>query len=258
MRQPYPYALSFGRYRELLSSEFEALAALIDGTLAVPVPSCPGWSGEDLVRHTAIVYLQKAETIRTGSRPGKGWPPVGIGSMPPGALLWHCYERLIAQFDAHDPDDAAESWVPGDQTVGFWVRRLTHETAMHRYDLELAGGGPTTAFDADLAVDGIDEVLSVMLGRGRADPAASGAVVLVESAGRSWSVSLEQAAARLDRTPVAEGGAADSAAPDTAASTVRGAPQEVLLWLWGRGTLPSSSISGDAVSELRSRLARAL
>ncbi|MBG6184176.1 uncharacterized protein (TIGR03083 family) [Arthrobacter sp. CAN_A214] len=251
MRQPYPYALSFGRYRELLSSEFAALAASIDGTLAMRVPSCPGWIGEDLVRHTAIVYLQKAETIRTGSRPGRGWPPVSIGSMPPGALLEHCYHRLIAQFDTHAPEDAAESWVPDDQTVGFWIRRLTHETAMHRFDLEQAGGGQASPFDEDLAVDGIDEVLSVMLGRGRADPGASGAVVRVESAGHTWSVALKRAAARLDRAPAA-GGATDDAA------TIRGDPEEILLWLWGRGPLPSTAGQDGAIAELRHRLARAL
>lgn len=250
MRQPYPYALSFGRYRELLSSEFAALAASINGTLVTPVPSCPGWTGEDLVRHTAIVYLHKAETIRTGSRPGKGWPPVSIGSMPPGQLLEHCYHRLIAQFDAHAPEDAAESWVPDDQTVGFWVRRLTHETAMHRYDLEQAGGGRTSPFDSELAVDGIDEVLSVMLGRGRADPGASGAVVRVESVGRSWSVTLDRAAARLDRAPATGG------APGVA--TISGDPEEILLWLWGRGPLPSTAGQDAAIAELRDRLARAL
>lgn len=250
MRQPYPYALSFGRYRELLSSEFAALAASINGTLVTPVPSCPGWTGEDLVRHTAIVYLHKAETIRTGSRPGKGWPPVSIGSMPPGQLLEHCYHRLIAQFDAHAPEDAAESWVPDDQTVGFWVRRLTHETAMHRYDLEQAGGGRTSPFDEDLAVDGIDEVLSVMLGRGRADPEASGAVVRVESAGRSWSVTLDRLAARLDRAP--------ATGSEPGAAAISGDPEEILLWLWGRGPLPSTAGQDAAIAELRDRLARAL
>ncbi len=35
------------------------------------------------------------------------------------------------------PDSAPTwSWWPADQSVGFWVRRMAHETAVHRWDAE--------------------------------------------------------------------------------------------------------------------------
>ncbi|RJT83424.1 maleylpyruvate isomerase family mycothiol-dependent enzyme [Arthrobacter cheniae] len=245
MNQPSPHALPFGRYRELLDQDYRTLADLVHPTLDRPVPACPGWNGEDLVRHTAIVFLHKAETIRTGERPSHGWPPVSVGSLPPQALLAHCYARLVEQFDSHEPEDRAETWVPEDQTVGFWIRRLTHETSIHRFDLEDAAGGPVTSMDADLALDGIDEVLTVMLRRGRPDPAASGTTLRLETGGDSWDIRLDATRAVVDR---------HAAANEQA--MVRADAEPMLLWLWGRAPQPASV--PEAAVELRERLSRAL
>lgn len=240
-----PYALPFSRYRELLDQEYRRLAALVPATLDRPVPACPGWTGEDLARHTAIVFLHKAETIRTGERPSHGWPPVSIGSLPPQALLDHSFTMLTDEFDRHRPEDPAETFVPGDQTVGFWIRRLTHETAIHRVDLEDTAGSDSTRMDPDLTVDGIDEVLTVMLIRSRADRTATGAVVRLEAAGHSWDVRLDQEQVGITRDATANGLPAAQADPE-----------ELLLWLWGRAPLPFPP--SDGTRELRARLARAL
>ena len=59
-------------------------------------------------------------------------------------------------------------WAFGEQRpAGFWARRMTHETTVHRVDAQLtvpggdgpaAGGQPVIA--ADVAADGIDEWLT--------------------------------------------------------------------------------------------------
>lgn len=245
MDQASPHALPFDRYRELLDREYRTLADLVPATLDVPVPACPGWTGEDLARHTAIVFLHKAETIRTGERPSHGWPPVSIGSLPVQALLAHSFTSLIDQLDRHRPEDPAETFVPWDQTVGFWIRRLTHETAIHRVDLQDAAGGGATPLDPDLTVDGIDEVLTVMLVRSRPDRAASGAVVRLETGGHSWDVRLDPEQVGITRDATANGH-----------PTVRTDPEGLLLWLWGRAAPPDPPSA--AVPELRARLARAL
>ncbi|WP_168796464.1 maleylpyruvate isomerase family mycothiol-dependent enzyme [Arthrobacter echini] len=245
MSRPSPYALPFDRYRELLDREYSALSDLVQPTLDRSVPACPGWNGEDLVRHTAIVFLHKAETIRTGEKPSHGWPPLSVGSLPPQALLAHCYTRLTEQFDSHEPADRAESWVPEDQTVGFWIRRLTLETMIHRFDLEEAAAGPTTPLDPDLALDGIDEVFFVMFVRGKPDPDASGGTIRLEVGAHSWDVRLDPQRAVVERDVPAEGQA-----------TLRAEAQEMLLWLWGRGPQPEGA--PDTAVELRKRLARAL
>ncbi|WP_125612491.1 maleylpyruvate isomerase family mycothiol-dependent enzyme [Specibacter cremeus] len=245
MTETYPLALSFPAYRACFDADFARLRLLAPGALDSPVPACPGWTGADVVRHVAQVYLHKAKSIRTGVMPGADWPPAWLRERPAVDVLDNCHDQLVAQFDAHDPRDPAATWWPADQTVGFWLRRMAHETAVHRHDVESAVGraGPVRP---DLAVDGIDEVLALMLAGDWADEvvgSASGAVVAVESAGHRWSVTLNPADVTLERDSRAE-----------AAATVSGAPGTTLLWLWGRGPLPAGTGDPDAVAELRARL----
>lgn len=199
------------------------------------------------MRHTAIVYLHKAETIKTGRRPSHGWPPVNIGSLPPQALLAHAYAQLVEQFDSREPGDPAETWVAEDQTVGFWIRRLTHETVIHRFDLEDALGAPTTPLDPELAVDGVDEVLTVMLGRGRPDADASGDTVRLEAGAHSWDVHLDK-----PRTAVVR------STPANCQAIVRADAEPLLLWLWGRVPQLEADSGQQVAHELRARLAKAL
>lgn len=245
MTPTYPYALPLPRYRELMARDFSVLHEMAGEALTVPVPSCPGWTGEDLARHTALVFLQKAETMRTGIKPKGRWLPEELLRLDALPLLEEGYNQVVEQFDTHDPADPAESWVPDDQTVGFWIRRLAHETSMHRHDAETALERPV-AIDEELAIDGIDEVLTVMLGRGAPDESASGSTVVIQSSGKFWSAILEPESVSILWE--------DSSSPE---GRISGGASEVLLWLWGRGPLPAGSADNAAVVELRTRLAEA-
>ncbi len=68
----------------------------------------------------------------------------------------------VAELDTRSVDDPAHTWWPPDQTAGFWLRRIAHETAIHRRDMESAAREPTPV-DDELAVDGIDEALDPFL-----------------------------------------------------------------------------------------------
>lgn len=243
MTPNYPYSLPLGRYRELMAADYAALHSLAERALAAEVPTCPGWNGEKLARHTAMVYLQKAETIRTGKKPSGHWLPEEYLKRNALQLLAAGYAQVIEQFETHDPTDVAESWVPDDQTVGFWIRRLTHETSIHRRDMESALGR-LTPVETDLAIDGIDEVLTVMLGRGGPEDSATSCTVDIESGTKVWSVTLNPAAAAVSWE--------SSPAP---AGRIAGDPSDVLLYLWGRAPLPPDSTGATAAAELRSRLA---
>lgn len=250
MKPDYPYALTYQSYREHMAADFARLlelttTAVTDGRSAQQVPACPEWDFGKLARHTALVYLQKAETIRTGVKPQGRWVPDEVMQLGPVEILTTCYERLCGQFDAHDPSHPAESWVAEDQTVGFWIRRLTHETSIHRYDAEDALGD-ARPIRPELAIDGIDEVLTVMVARGgKASESATGTVA-VASGGRTWTVNL------LDEQVTILRETAD--APD---AQLIGEPNDVLLWLWGRAPLPAHHADQPAVAELRRRLAAA-
>jgi uncharacterized protein (TIGR03083 family) len=209
------------------------LMAAAEGSLDAPVPSCPGWAVRDLAEHVAMVYLHKVEAIRTQKLPDP-WPPA-FGEGDPLELLAGAYTAVLAEFEAHDPADPAWTWTD-DRTVGFWVRRMAQETAVHRVDAELAIG-ERTPIDPELAVDGVDELLSVILPAVQQNwpdaitsvlADAAGEVVEVRAGGREWRLRLGQAGAEFG-------------VPGPADATVDGDPESVLLWLWGRS--PDSSVT---------------
>lgn len=250
MAATYPYALPVERYREVLAEDHDRMRSLVEEAGDRPVPACPGWTAADVVRHTAQVYLHKVESIRRGKMPTSdtGWPPEHVRTAEPGPLLDDAYRQLVGELDTHGPDDHAATWWPPDQTVGFWVRRMAHETSIHRRDIESAVGAETPVAE-DLAADGIDEVLEIMLAGDWSDevvPEASGSTVAVESAGHTWAVTMEPSQVTLTRD-----------ASGQPAARITGEPGAVLLWLWGRGPRPAVDGDGAAVSELRDRLARA-
>lgn len=240
----YPYALSAQRYREVLAADYTRLRGLTEQAGTAPVVECPGWTAADAAHHTAAVYQDKVTCIQTG-RQAPEFPHPDLVPLSAGQALDRCWAALSAELDRHDPDDPAYTWWPPDQTVGFWVRRMAHETSIHRRDLESALDQRSPVAE-DLAVDGIDEVLELFLSgdwEDEAVAAASGRAVAVDSAGHRWVVTLNPRIVELDRT----GGT-------PAAATVSGEPSEVLLWLWGRGPRPRVAGEQDAVTELRERL----
>lgn len=208
------------------------------------IPSCPGWTMHDLVTHVAQVYEHKIACTELGHTPDP-WPPVWPADRDDVVWLADAHARLLAMFAEHRPTDPSATWWPPDQTVGFWARRMAHETAVHRVDAELAVGRATPV-DDELALDGIDEILTIMLAGdwSEAPDESTGQRVAVEAGDQVWVVTLEPSTIK-----VAEGA-------DAADVTVGGTPSDVLLWLWGRVADQQVSRSGAVATFglLRSRL----
>jgi uncharacterized protein (TIGR03083 family) len=212
------------------------------------VPSCPGWTVDDLVRHVAEVYLHKTECIRQGTFP-RPWPP-DLSAEPALTLLDRAHQELTAQFAANPPQARAATWYEPEQTVGFWIRRMAQETVIHRVDAELAADSPIGPIAEDLAVDGIDEVLERFLAYGShrwaedfkpSLPDHELPPVLVATDGYGWLVRATPDGASIEvATPRAE-----------APATVSGDPVPLLLWLWRR-TADGVDLDGDG--ELIERL----
>lgn len=242
-------ALHPHRYLELIQADAARMEALAPPALHRPVPSCPGWDVAEVIRHTAGVYASKVATLRLGRRPEPGeWraePPQGDQLV---AWFRSTLKALLDELIEHDPDDAAWSWWPPDQTVGFWYRRMALETVVHRVDVEMAVN-QVTPVDEALAADGVDEVLTVFLTtRGQREPAARTGAVGVATGERRWSVHLDSDGVRVDED-----------AADGLPARLRGPAGRLLLYLWGRGSLVGLDVDGDTdlVFELRRRLAAA-
>jgi uncharacterized protein (TIGR03083 family) len=234
-----------------LAADFARLRTVATtADLTTPVPSCPGWTVADLVRHVGAVYLHKVECMRLGSHP-EPWPPAGLNDEEPAALLERAYAALSAEFATRSPDDPAFTWYGPDQTVGFWIRRMAQETLIHRVDAELAVGSEVGEIPDDLALDGIDEFLVAFVEYGSKTWPDEYGDVLATADGRS--VRLETAGAAWLGRPTPEAVEVRASDLDGASAVVSGKPPALLLWAWNRPGGEAVTVSGDAqlVTELR-------
>lgn len=233
------------RYLALLNGDAALLRGAAVRDLDADVPTCPGWTVRAAVEHVCEVYEHKIAAIEAGGARPDPWPPEWPADREP--LFWfdEAYARLRDTLTHTDPAAPSWTWWPEDQTAGFWLRRMAQETAIHRADVECAFGAPSPIAD-DLAVDGIDELLFLMLAGDWSDlpqPDLTGTFT-VSAPDRTWRVVLAP-----EEVTVAEGGG-------DADGTVAGNASDVLLWLYGRVPDPFVDLGGDpdALRRFRDRL----
>jgi len=115
--------LSRAEYVGALQEQAARFASALRGsTFDARVPSCPGWTALDLVRHVVQVYAHKAAVVRAG-KAVSGQDVDAAGDAPfPEALQRH--DAVVADLAdllaSLDPDDAAWTWMEGagESTVG--------------------------------------------------------------------------------------------------------------------------------------------
>ena len=136
--------------------------AVLASGWAAPVPGCPGWSLADLVWHLAEVQLFWAWVVRTRAQDPSGYPEPA--RRPDEELLGFCSAAsadLETALDGADPAEPVWTWAPR-RDVAFVLRRQTHEAVVHTADVEQVLGD-LRPVPADVALDGIDEWLEVMV-----------------------------------------------------------------------------------------------
>jgi uncharacterized protein (TIGR03083 family) len=234
------------RYLQCLAADYGDLRdAASAAELTANVPSCPGWTVADLVRHVAQVYLHKVALMSTGEEPPE-WPPPSLATEAPLAALGRAYGALRAEFRTREPDLPAPTWYDPDQTVRFWIRRMAQETVIHRIDAELAAGLPVTPVPDDLAADGVDEVLKRMLAYGSVTWPEDFAEI--EDGYRPGPGEITVAAGHAAWTvrPTPQVVEVEDGASDDPRVVVDGPAGSVLRWLWGRAGDDAVRMSGDA------------
>lgn len=204
------------------------------------VPHLLRWRLADVVAHLGGVHRWAAGIVASRQWDGRGHHR----GRATGAALVDWYTEglagLVTTLAAADPAQPCPGFGPGRGTVGFWVRRQVHETAVHRWDAEAAAGCPT-AIPADLAADGVDEALGVFRCRGTANTLAVPLALVAADAGRSWRVGpVPGAPGRLEHRAV-------DGVPGDAAAVVVAPAHDLLLCVWGRlaTTAPGVRADGD-------------
>jgi uncharacterized protein (TIGR03083 family) len=152
-------------YPSAVSSDAEALASVLDqGPLDAPVPTCPAWTLSELGGHLGWVHRWANEVVRTGQ------PPEGFDAGQPdddvGGWLRDGAATLVETLRGVDLDAPCWNFTSSPQVAAFWPRRQAIETAIHRWDAQNVLGR-RERIDADLASDGVDELLTVMRRRPR-------------------------------------------------------------------------------------------
>lgn len=158
--------LGSGRLGEELLRQTGLLAELVraaDPTLAVP--SCPGWTIGELARHVGCGHRWAATIVArraSGPVPNSDAPDRHPPDDPAGRARWleAGAARMLAAVREAGPETRVWTWAD-DQTAGFWLRRMVHDTVVHRADAALALRRPTE-IASDLAADGISELLHLI------------------------------------------------------------------------------------------------
>ena len=220
--------------------------------LDTAVPTCPGWDLRELVIHTGAVHRHKVTTLLGDfqDKPAPRPDTPGAQASDADVLDWFDdgAELLFNAFTTADLDEATWTWCPHDHSKAWWVRRMAHETVIHRVDAEVAVGISPT-IDSWLAQDGVDEILDEFMigGPPWASVAPSDGTVALRSGDRTWHL---RTAAFSGTSPFSgksyesvETLIYDQGTDPMAAVTTDAAALD--LWLWGRGDLPDGAVEGD-------------
>jgi len=233
------------------------VGAVAGADLATAVPSCPGWTLADLVKHAGSVQrwfsvlLRQRIQERPTSREVDLELPEHETDYPEwlaaGAAAAAAAAAFTAAGDLNNP-----MWAWGaDQHARFWVRQMLFETLLHRVDAELALGLRPTV-DHDLAADGVDEFLvnlpfAAFFAPRTANLRSSDGEQTIRfscaDADRDWLVRLRADGFGLDQ----------EAAAVTADATVRGSAQDLLLLVYGRLDLAAGGFEIVGDEELLAR-----
>ncbi len=260
--------LSHDDYLSAFAADGDRLAAVVGRTdAAAAVPTCPGWTLLDLVRHVADVYSHKVALLRLGRRPEQGEWPLADDLPLDRALERHdAVRRELGELLAGAGTDTPSwTWMEGagEGTSGAWARRMAHEALVHRVDAEAAAGETLHPATPGLAADGVNEVLTWMAGDPDllAEPqcdAGTAGTLLVDWGTGGWLVDLPDGGQSV--RPASPGESADA--------VLRGDALSLDLHLWGRldalptamrGDLDVVQVSGEpgVLERLRARLAAA-
>jgi uncharacterized protein (TIGR03083 family) len=221
------------------------LAAVEQGDPATDVPSCPGWTMADLTQHLGNVYLWVRLHIVRGmiTKPERSFSEL-VAEPPAADLLgwWNDqYSSIMSTLDVLDPDMPAWNWAPQAKRAGFWHRRMALETAVHRWDAQMAVGRAEPV-DVRFAPDGVAEALDSWLPAGRrvGPTTATGIVALhATDAEQNWLVRLRgEGVALLDTDTIFD----DDAPARVQAS---GSASDLMLALWGRVSWDALDVTGD-------------
>jgi uncharacterized protein (TIGR03083 family) len=217
-------------YLATLRREGEALLVAAQAAPGARIASCPDWDMADLVWHIGEVHrFWGTVADRHLTDPGEYEVPDRPADDELVDWARTALDYVEGALARTDPSTPVWTW-SAQRDVAFIVRRMAQETAVHRWDAEQAAGIEAT-IEPELASDGIDEYLSLFIGRREGEP-ASVHVHATDTPGE-WLIAFGDGDPVLRREH-AKGDAA-----------MRGPAAGLLLALWQRLPLDAVEVVGD-------------
>ena len=161
--------LNTDRYVAEIEASTAGLAEILaEYDQSLPIPTCPEWTLRQLVTHVGRAHRWAAEIMRTRSDAFIPFREVPDGKLPDDRAeqcAWlHVGAARIVDAAREAGSDLVWSFT-GPTPAGFWIRRMAHETLVHRADAQLAAGAePEPVIEAEIAADAIDEWLMLLAG----------------------------------------------------------------------------------------------
>jgi uncharacterized protein (TIGR03083 family) len=255
---PEPESLPFDAIAHLRTDSIRFLEIVTDHGFEPPVPSCPGWDLGDLAWHVGTVWERWGRIVSEGITTLDGVERLDRPQRPADELLvdWvtAAHTSMFSALARATDDTEVWTWTGANRSAAWVRRRMTHETAVHRWDAAHAVGVPYDIPTA-VAADGIDEFLMWFAGRRvRTGASPVGGTVhlhctdtdsdVVEGSDDRSAVNGEWMVTRLD-----ESGIAFSREHAKGDAAIRGRAGDLLLWLWRRDAGPVEILGDTGVAE---------
>lgn len=162
-------------FRAILIAETKAFGDVYRGADPLtPVPTCPGWTLNQLFKHLGrgnrwcaqIIADRRMEALDP-KQVRDGRPPED----PEAAIAWFTAGAQLILDAVDQVGSDARVWTfNGSKPAGWWIRRRVHEQTVHRAD-ELLALDRDFALPSELAADGVTEWIDLIIaGANRNDP----------------------------------------------------------------------------------------
>jgi uncharacterized protein (TIGR03083 family) len=230
-----PTQLSLDDHLEALARSGETLRAAAGAAgLDAKVPTCPAWDVSKLVIHQGMVHRWAAANLR-GDADYDTSAAQADGGAAADLLGWYSagLGALLDTIRATPPDAKATVFLrDAPEPRRFWARRQAHETTIHSVDAIAARHGrwvnaADVELDPRLAADGIDELLTgfITRGKGRMNSERPYAVLVrTTDTGHTWAL-------RISDGPIVT---TPGEVPDEPEAILSGTATGLYLSLWNR------------------------
>ena len=154
-------------YYAVIAAESTRLVTAVEANRGGKIPWSDRWTVATVAKHVGGVHHVVSQVVR--DRPTADFGVFASLDVPQssdpalGAWIGAGTASMLTEMRSAGPDAACWSWHPDRHDVGFWIRRMAHETLVHRWDAEVGAGVTIKAMDPAVAADGLDEFLDVFV-----------------------------------------------------------------------------------------------